>query len=166
MDLVTLPTAHSKSVCNKLPTWWYWQVSIKSYCGGSLAFLLHQSMVSFGGINEANLTFGPGRAILSYYAIGYAMGISERGSLRACRPGAIIWWPNPLQSSLASYATTFDPDTHRECSFCAFSQDSGLEHWFSSDSKAFRSITATSESFQLGSNSWMLIFRPPRVHHS
>ena len=33
-------------------------------------------MVSFGGINEANLTFGPGCAILSYCAISYAMEIS------------------------------------------------------------------------------------------
>ena len=44
---------------------------IESQCGSSLAFLLHQSMVSLDSNNEANLAFGPGCAIIHYCAISY-----------------------------------------------------------------------------------------------
>ncbi|KAF8532355.1 hypothetical protein JB92DRAFT_2824453 [Gautieria morchelliformis] len=63
---------------------------IESQCGSSLASLLHQSMVSSSAVNEANLTFGPGCAILSYCAIGYAMGISGEEAFELAAQGLLF----------------------------------------------------------------------------
>ena len=62
---------------------------IESQCGSSLAFLLHQSMVSSGSFNEANLAFGLGCAILSNCAISYAMGIFEEEAFELTDQGLL-----------------------------------------------------------------------------
>ena len=47
-------------------------------------------MVSSGGINETDLAFGPGCAILSYCAIGYVMGISGEEAFELADQGLLF----------------------------------------------------------------------------
>ncbi|KAF8513224.1 hypothetical protein JB92DRAFT_3167152 [Gautieria morchelliformis] len=76
---------------------------IESQCGSSLASLLHQSMVSSSTVNEANLAFGPGCGILSYCAIGYAMGSSGEEAFELTAQGLLF--RDQLSYELAWQAT-------------------------------------------------------------
>jgi hypothetical protein len=63
---------------------------IEALCADELGCLLRHSMLSMDGLNESNLAFRPGCAILGYCAIGYSLGISGEEAFEFSNQGLLM----------------------------------------------------------------------------